>query len=149
MSNVKISELPVASGVDVNDYLLGNVDGVTSRIFLDSANGVAVLDTDGKISSDKLPAIALSEIYVVSDATERDSLTAQEGDVAKVINDNSTFIFDGSSWVELVTNYAVDSVNGKTGVVSLDTDDVPEGENKYFTEERASASSVPFAIALG
>ena len=149
MSNVKISELPVASGVDVNDFLLGNVDGVTSRIFLDSANGVAVLDAQGKIASDRLPAIALSEIFVVSDLAERDSLEAQEGDVAKVISDEVTFIFDGSTWVELVTNYAVDSVNGQTGVVTLDTDDVAEGESKYFTEERAAASSVPFAIALG
>lgn len=32
---------------------------------------------------------------------------------------------------------AVDSVNGQTGVVSLDTDDVSEGStNQYFTNER-------------
>lgn len=32
---------------------------------------------------------------------------------------------------------AVDSVNGQTGVVSLDTDDVLEGStNQYFTNER-------------
>ena len=26
----------------------------------------------------------------------------------------------------------VDSVNSKTGIVSLNTDDIPEGTNKYF-----------------
>lgn len=149
MANVKISELPVASGVDVNDYLLGNVDGVTSRIVVDSANGVAILDAGGKVPSDKLPAIALSEIFVVSDNAERDGLSAQEGDVAKVITDNLTYIFDGSSWIELVASYAVDSVNGETGAVVLDTDDIDEGTNKYFTEERASSTAIPFSIALG
>lgn len=149
MSNVKISELPVASGVDVNDYLLGNVDGVTSRIVVDSANGVAILDAGGKVPSDRLPAIALSEIFVVSDNAERDALSVQEGDVAKVITDNLTYIFDGSSWIELVASYAVDSVNGETGAVVLDTDDVGEGNNKYFTEERASSTAIPFSIALG
>jgi len=149
MSNVKISELPVASGVDVNDYLLGNVDGVTSRIVVDSANGVAILDAGGKIPSGRLPAIAISEIFVVSDNAERDGLTVQEGDVAKVITDNLTYIFDGSSWVELVASYAVDSVNGETGAVVLDTDDIGEGTNQYFTEERASSTAIPFSIALG
>jgi hypothetical protein len=32
---------------------------------------------------------------------------------------------------------AVDSVNGQTGVVVLDTDDIAEGTNQYFTSERA------------
>jgi len=149
MSNVKISELPVAPGVDVNDYLLGNVDGVTSRIVVDSANGVAVLDAGGKIPAGRLPAIAISEIFVVNDNAERDALSVQEGDVAKVIADNLTYIFDGSSWVELVASYAVDSVNGETGAVVLDTDDISEGNNQYFTEERASSTAIPFSIALG
>jgi hypothetical protein len=34
---------------------------------------------------------------------------------------------------------AVDSVNGQTGVVSLDTDDIPEGNtNLYYTEQRVT-----------
>lgn len=37
---------------------------------------------------------------------------------------------------------AVDSVNGKTGVVVLDTDDIDEGEdNLYYTDERAAAAA--------
>lgn len=149
MSNVKVSELPVATIIQNGDYLVGNADGVTSRVTIDAANGVAVLDASGKISASKLPAIALSEIFVVADNAERDALTAQEGDVAKVLSDELTFIYDGSEWIELVTSYAVDSVNGETGVVTLTTSNIAEGTNLYFTEERASASAVPFAIALG
>lgn len=37
---------------------------------------------------------------------------------------------------------AVDSVNGQTGVVALDTDDVPEGTAQYFTAGRAIASAL-------
>ena len=36
---------------------------------------------------------------------------------------------------------AVDSVNGKTGVVELDTSDVTEVTNLYYTESRVSANS--------
>lgn len=33
----------------------------------------------------------------------------------------------------------VDSVNGETGVVTLDTDDIPEGSNLYYTTSRVDA----------
>ena len=36
-----------------------------------------------------------------------------------------------SNWIALTTG-GVDSVNGQTGVVSLNTDNVLEGSNKYF-----------------
>jgi len=149
MSNVKISELPVAAVIQSGDYLVGNADGTTSRIEVDAANGVAILDASGKIASSKLPAIALSQIFVVANNTERDALTVQEGDVAKVTDDSLTYIYDGANWIELVTSYAVDSVNGETGVVTLTTADIAEDSNLYFTEERAASASVPFAIALG
>jgi hypothetical protein len=35
---------------------------------------------------------------------------------------------------------AVDSVNGETGVVTLDTGDIPEGSNLYFTDLRVASS---------
>jgi hypothetical protein len=45
--------------------------------------------------------------------------------------------FDGANFDFLIPPTApVTSVNGQTGVVSLDTDDVPEGSRLYFTEER-------------
>ena len=36
---------------------------------------------------------------------------------------------------------AVDSVNGATGVVSLDTGDITENTNLYYTEARVSANT--------
>lgn len=43
---------------------------------------------------------------------------------------------DGLEFI-LGSGGAVDSVNGMTGVVVLDTDDIAEGSNLYFTTERA------------
>lgn len=44
------------------------------------------------------------------------------------------YIWDGSAWNATAGGGAVVSVNGKTGTVSLDTNDIPEGAtNKYAT----------------
>lgn len=44
------------------------------------------------------------------------------------------------SWITPVSA-PVDSVAGKTGVVVLDTDDISEAANLYYTEVRVSANS--------
>lgn len=44
---------------------------------------------------------------------------------------------NGTTWDKWDMTDAVVSVNGQTGVVSLDTDDIPEGTALYFTDERA------------
>lgn len=116
-----------------------------------AANGVATLGADSKIPSAQIPAIALTEVYVVADITARDSLTVQEGDVAKVTdasadpsvtNGSASYIYDGSSWIRLNVQDQVLSVNGQTGSVSLDTDDISEGSiNLYYTEARVIANT--------
>jgi len=113
------------------------LDGVDSTAFVlqsevGSANGVAELDANGVVPSAQLPALALSEVYVVVDNTERDALTVQEGDIAKVTSTGLTFIWDGTVWVEITADSAVDSVNGQTGTVSLNTDDVTQGTTNLY-----------------
>ena len=45
------------------------------------------------------------------------------------------------SWVTISSGGAVDSVNGETGVVTLDSDDIAEGvNNQYYTDARARSS---------
>lgn len=118
-----------------------------ARITLQKAqpNGLATLDGGGKIPSNQLPALAISEVYVVADIAARDALTVQSGDVAKVVdadgsgNPNS-YIYDGSVWVDLKSDDLVDSVNGYIGNVVLITTDVAEGTNLYYTETRVDAN---------
>lgn len=46
-------------------------------------------------------------------------------------------VFNGTAWEKWDVTDEVLSVNGQTGVVVLDTDDIAEGAALYFTEERA------------
>lgn len=134
---------------------LGYVSGVTSAIQtqlgnkIDStekgaANGVATLDAGGKLTNSQVPAIAITDTFVVASEVAMLALTAQTGDVAVRSDLNKSFILKGTDptlladWQELLTpTDAVLSVNGQTGIVSLSTTDISEGTNLYFTDERA------------
>lgn len=111
----------------------------------------ASLGPDGKILEAQLPDLAKIAVYVVADIAERDALTVQSGDVAKVLSDNRTYIWSEGmgSWVELSASSDVQSVNGQTGIVVLDTDDVSEGSNQYFTASRAKSAAVADSITDG
>lgn len=119
-----------------------------------AANGVASLDANAKIPSSQLPAIAITEVFVVADIAARDALTVgsgdgevQEGDVVRVTDASAdpgitsgaaSYIYDGSAYVLLKVGDEVLSVNGETGAVVLDSDDIAEGaSNLYHTDERA------------
>jgi hypothetical protein len=95
------------------------------------ANGYAGLDSNSKISSSQLPAIAITDTFVVASQAAMLALTAEKGDVAVRSDLNKSFILVDSpastlaNWQELLTpTDAVTSVNGKTGVVSLVASDV-------------------------
>lgn len=148
----------------VTDTELGYLSGTTSAVQtqLDakvddsekgSANGVATLDADGKIPSNQLPAIAITEVITVADIAARDALTIgsgdgeiQEGDVvivtdasadADITSGAASYIYNGASYSLLKAGDEVLSVNGQTGTVSLDTGDIAENGNLYHTDERA------------
>ena len=106
-------------------------------------NGICELDANGFVPTNHLPPLAITDVHVVADATERNALVAQEGDVAIQTDDSSSWIYDGSAWVAFGVSGAVVSVNGQTGTVSLDTDDISEGStNKYFTDTLARTAAV-------
>jgi hypothetical protein len=100
-------------------------------------NGICELDANGLVPTNHLPPLAITDVHVVADETARLALTAQEGDVAIQQDDSSSWIYDGSAWVQFGLSGGVISVNGQTGVVSLDTDDITEGgTNLYYTDAR-------------
>lgn len=102
------------------------------------ANGIAPLDGSGLISSTYLPSY-------VDDVLEYANLasfpvTGETGKIYVALDTNKTYRWSGSAYVEISTG-AVDSVNGATGVVVLDTDDISEGAvNFYYTEGRFNTS---------
>lgn len=110
------------------------------------ANGLASLGADGKIPSAQVPAIAITDVFVVADIAARDALGGiEEGDVAKVTDAGAglpkTYIHDGTQWIEIESGSDVDTVNGYTGTVVLATSDVAEGgaTNRYYTPTRQAA----------
>tara|TARA_R110002020_G_scaffold50716_7_gene143254 strand:+ start:35351 stop:39604 length:4254 start_codon:yes stop_codon:yes gene_type:complete len=72
-------------------------------------------------------------------------------------NNNQVLKTDGNgdlSWTDLTGSGAVDSINGLTGAVTIDTDDVNEGAAKYYTDARArnslsAAGDIAYNAATG
>ena len=96
--------------------------------------GLAELDGSGKIPTSQLPALAISDTSVVADEPAMLALTAEIGDVAVRIDLNKSFILTANdptqalNWQELLTpTDTVLSVNGKTGVATLNSSDVGLG----------------------
>jgi len=120
MNSQKITNLGLAtSGTDaVSINYIASVAGY--------ANGLAPLDGSGKVPTDHLPALAISETSVVNSQANMLALTAQVGDVAVRTDVNKSFILTATpastlgNWQELLTpTDAVLSVDGLTGAVDL------------------------------
>lgn len=110
-------------------------------------NGLATLDSGGKIPSDQIPPVAMTQTHVVASQAAMLALTAQEGDVAIRTDIDRSYIHNGgttgtmSDWYELAVNdEVVRTVNGKTGTVTLSTSDIGEGSNLYYTEARVTSN---------
>lgn len=91
-----------------------------------AANGVATLDSGGKVPVAQIPATAITDTFVVGTQAAMLALTAEIGDVAVRTDLNKSFILRvaGAStlanWQELLTpTDSVQSVDGMTGAVVL------------------------------
>ncbi len=141
VNSAQIKEL--ADGTDAQDA----VTKAQLDLKLDSSEvGLSVASlVDGKIPSSQLPAIAITETFVVNSEAAMLALDAQIGDVAVRTDLSKSYILAEApastlgNWQELLSpSDAVQSVNGQVGIVVLDSDDVAEGtSNLYFTDARA------------
>jgi hypothetical protein len=122
-----------------------------------AALGVATLDAGGKIPATQLPNSVMEYKGVWNALTNTPTLAdgiGNAGDVYRVSvagtqnlgSGSVTYvvgdfvIYDGAIWQRSASTDAVSSVNGFTGTVVLDTDDISEGAtNLYFTNSRADA----------
>jgi hypothetical protein len=102
--------------------------GQASRFNVGNTSGrIPVIDSDGKLSQNIIPQVAITDTFVVSSASAMLGLTsAQVGDVAVRTDLSKTFILKTAdpsveaNWQELMTpTDKVTSVNGKTGAVSI------------------------------
>ena len=130
-----------------------------------AANGVASLDSAGKVPASQLPNAIMSYKGTWDASTNTPTLAdgvgnadSDIGNVYRVsvagtqdlgsgpitFNVGDYVILNASKvWEKADTTDAVASVNGKTGTVVLVTDDINEGTtNLYFTNARAQAAAV-------
>lgn len=89
---------------------------------------------------DLVGARVAGALYQVTVAGTHD-FGAFGGSIAFEVGDKA--VYNGTVWEKWDVNDAVLSVNGQTGVVVLDSDDVSEGStNLYFTAARAKTAAV-------
>ena len=129
ISKDKVSGLGTAAGLNTGTAV-GNVVAVGS---------------DGKIPSDLLPALAITDTSVVGSEAEMLALSVQKGDVAVRTDLGKSFILKATpatqlaNWQELLSPESpIQSVNGKTGTVTLAASDV--GAEPVLNNKTAKAS---------
>lgn len=135
------------SAADIPNLTLSKITDAGTAAAKDigtAAGNVPILDSNGKLNASVMPALAITEVFEVNSESEMLALTAQVGDVAIRADENKSYILAAEpastldNWKLLRTpTGAVLSVNGKTGAVTLTSDDISEGStNLYFTNAR-------------
>lgn len=98
-----LSDLPPAAS-RVNSVIIFN-SGADSEI--KPLSEFAILDSDGKIPASIIPAVALSQVFVVNSQAAMLALTAQEGDIAKRTDIGLSFVLAAepastlSNWIQV------------------------------------------------
>ena len=175
----KTAKAADADKLDGNDstYYL-NYNNLTNRPTLGTAaskntgtspGNVPILDSNGKLADSVIPAVAITDTYVVATESAMLALSAQKGDIAIRSDLNKSFVLQVTpastlaNWKELLTpTDAVLSVNGKKGAVTLNLDDIKDGSTrklanyvpKSLTSAKgdmiyASAASTPARLGIG
>lgn len=157
---IEFASFPQKSGTPASANELVNKDYVDTQDALyiplsqkGAASGVATLDGSGKIPASQLTVSAFEYLGSWSAATNTPTLangTGSAGDLYHTTAAGSVdfgagsisfsigdkVVYNGSIWEKWDLSESVASVNGQTGVVVLDTDDVAEGTNLYYTSAR-------------
>lgn len=128
-TNLSASDIPTLTLSKISD-----VGTAASKNTGTASGNVPILDANGKLDTTILPAIAITDTFVVATESAMLALTAEVGDVAVRTDLNKCYILKtaGAStlanWQLLLTpTDAVTSVAGKTGVVTLTSADVGLG----------------------
>lgn len=123
MANTKISALPEKATPAPSDLVpivdVANPNNLVTKkttladvvsVFKGVPNGIAGLNDFGKIPVDQIPAVAISETFVVNSPEAMLALAAEVGDVAVRLDLNKSFILAQSpataeeNWVELLAS---------------------------------------------
>jgi hypothetical protein len=129
------SELTLTSGVFAGGNNAGYVpSGGTNTSFL---RGDGTWSSTGTVTS-----VGLSTDIAAFAVGFANPITTQ-GTITLNLNGGTSgqFLRQDGTWATVVNGGAVDSVNGATGTVVLNTGDIAEVTNLYYTEARVSANT--------
>lgn len=123
---------PVATSGSYNDLSNKPTLGTAASKNTGTSNGaIPIIGSDGKLDASIMPALAITDTFVVSTQAAMLALSVQVGDVCVRTDLSKSFILKAepatilANWQELLTPAdSVQSVNGKTGAVSLTKSDV-------------------------
>lgn len=127
-----ISQKGVTDAIDTAKTEIQDGLGTAASKNTGTAEGnIPILGANGKLADSVIPAVAITETFVVNSQTEMLTLSAQAGDVAIRTDVNRSYILQTTpastldNWKELLTpTDSVLSVNGKTGTVVLSGSDI-------------------------
>ena len=140
----------IESGAEVNPTSTDELsEGSTNLYYTDarvSANSAVAANTAKTgITSQQAADITTNNAKVGITTTQANAITTNSAKVSfpEAPNDGDSYVRQSEGWVSLTHPAdAVTSVNGETGVVVLDSDDITEGtSNLYYTDARVSANS--------
>jgi len=140
----------IESGAEVNPTSTdGLSEGSTNLYYTDtrvSANSAVASNTAKTgITSQQAADITTNNAKVGITTTQSNAITTNSAKVSfpEAPNDGESYVRKNEGWESLTHPAdAVTSVNGETGVVVLDSDDIAEGtSNLYFTDARVSANT--------
>lgn len=134
--NLKVDKVE-GKGLSTNDYDNTAKEAVDSLGTASKCNtgtnegNVPIINSEGKIDSSVLPSLAITDTFTAENQEQMINLNAQKGDICIRTDESKTYILQKepateiSNWVELATpTDLVQSVNGKTGTVVLNHEDV-------------------------
>jgi len=140
----------IESGAEVNPTSTDELsEGSTNLYYTDArvaANSAVAANTAKTgITSQQAADITTNNAKVGITTDQANAITTNSAKVSfpEAPNDGDSYVRQSEGWVSLTHPAdAVTSVNGETGVVVLDSDDITEGtSNLYYTDARVSANS--------
>ncbi len=138
-------DLTNATVVGLSTGAVDSVNGLTGVVVLTTTNiaeGTNLYFTDARVEANS--AVALNTAKVGITTSQANAIVANTSKVSfpEAPNDGQQYARQSQAWAVVSGGGAVDSVNGQTGVVVLDTDNISEGTtNLYFTDSRVNANS--------
>ena len=113
----------------INNTLSTYGTAATKNVGTSSGN-VPILDTNGKLNTSVIPALAITDVHTCTTEAAMLALNAQQGDICVRTDINTIYILSKTpastlaNWIPIEIPMVITSVNGKTGAVTLTGADI-------------------------